>query len=143
MTPGPTIVDASVAVKWVVTEARSDRAATLLDGRALHAPSLMLTEAANALWVMARRGAIAPEASRTCMDLLADAPVLWERDAPDVVGLAHALALDLDHPIYDCLYLAHAIRLDATIITDDGRFLKAVRGTHAGRMVALEALVVE
>lgn len=43
------IVDASVAIKWVVTEPGSDLAAGLLDGRPLHAPTLMRIEAANAL----------------------------------------------------------------------------------------------
>ena len=44
------VVDASVEVKWLVSEAFSDQAARLIDGKApLIAPELIFTEAANAL----------------------------------------------------------------------------------------------
>jgi predicted nucleic acid-binding protein len=43
------VVDASVAVKWLVSEDFSAEAATLLDGRAtLIAPDLLFAEATNA-----------------------------------------------------------------------------------------------
>ena len=41
------VVDASIAVKWVVGEVGSDRAARLLDGRTLHVPDLLFVEAAT------------------------------------------------------------------------------------------------
>ena len=43
------IVDASVAVKWVVDEQFSD-AARLLAGARLYAPDLLYIECANILW---------------------------------------------------------------------------------------------
>jgi predicted nucleic acid-binding protein len=49
------VVDASVALKWVIPEAGSDAAAGLLHDE-LIAPDLWLTEAANALWRHARLG---------------------------------------------------------------------------------------
>jgi predicted nucleic acid-binding protein len=49
------IVDASVAIKWVVQEEGSDTAAALA-GQALSAPTLLTVECANVLWVKARRG---------------------------------------------------------------------------------------
>ena len=53
------VVDASVAVKWLVTEKFSDEAARLLkDGSTLVAPELVFAEAANALWALRRRGEI-------------------------------------------------------------------------------------
>ena len=52
------VVDASVAIKWVVDEPGLAAAALLLDGRPLHAPSLLFVEAANAFWAVTRRGAI-------------------------------------------------------------------------------------
>jgi predicted nucleic acid-binding protein len=39
---------------------------------------------------------------------------------------AASLALELGHPIYDCLYLAMAIRENALVITADRRFRDAV-----------------
>lgn len=49
------VVDASVAIKWVVEEEGSDAAAALAD-QDLTAPSLLMVECANVLWVKARRG---------------------------------------------------------------------------------------
>ncbi len=44
------VVDASVAVKWLVAESLSDEASSLLDaGLTLLAPALLFAEAANAL----------------------------------------------------------------------------------------------
>lgn len=44
------VVDASVAVKWLVSEDYSEEAASLLDGRmTLVAPDLLFAEATNAL----------------------------------------------------------------------------------------------
>jgi predicted nucleic acid-binding protein len=44
------VIDASVAVKWVVREPDSDAADALLDDIELIAPVLWLAEAANVLW---------------------------------------------------------------------------------------------
>ena len=51
------VVDASVAVKWLVAEEESDAARELLEsGEELHAPGLMASEIANALCRKARLG---------------------------------------------------------------------------------------
>ena len=51
------VVDASVAVKWMVEEDLSTESASLLDaGLTLQAPELLFAEVANALWAMHRRG---------------------------------------------------------------------------------------
>ena len=48
------VVDASVAIKWLVDEPLSERAAKLLkDDLPLAAPELIYAEAANALWAIA------------------------------------------------------------------------------------------
>ena len=53
------VVDASVAVKWLIAEDGSDAAALLLmDGDDLHAPRLMASEVANALWRKIRKDEI-------------------------------------------------------------------------------------
>lgn len=115
------IVDASVAVKWVVSEAGSPQAAALLDGRRMAAPALWLSEAGNALWAKAMRGQLTPDEAREQAADLADAPV-----APlGLAGLlpaAMSLALELEHPIYDCFYLSAALQKDTYVVTADRRF---------------------
>ncbi len=54
------VVDASVALKWFVSEPGTDAAATLLAGpEPLIAPQLVVGEICNATWKLWRRGALA------------------------------------------------------------------------------------
>ncbi len=129
------VVDASVAVKWVVAEAGSAEAALLLDGRPLMAPELIVPECANILWKKATRGELTGEEAGLRAQLLARMEV-------ELVGhralmpATLALALELGHPAYDCAYLALALDRDVPVITADGRFARAVaaHGRH-GRHV--------
>ena len=51
---------------------------------------------------------------------------------------AVAIARELDHPVYDCFYLALSEALDAPLITADGRLLARLAGTpFAGRTQGL------
>ena len=122
------IVDASIALKWVIAEDGSDRAARLLDGRPLHAPWLLLTEAANALWVIQRRGTIDGDDAADALARLRTAPLLFPASDGDLVGQALRLARLLDHPAYDCVYLALAVERRLPVVTADRRF-----ATAAGR----------
>jgi len=50
------VVDASIAVKWLIAEPHSHEARRLLAPRIdLHAPDFILTEVANVIWKKARR----------------------------------------------------------------------------------------
>ena len=126
------VVDASVAVKLLVDEPDSDVARELAaSGRELHAPRLMASEVANVLWRKARQGQIERADAGAAMALLSDMPVRWNDD--ETVGAdAVRLALALDHPVYDCVYLALAHRIGATVVTADRRFVTAVAPTEHG-----------
>ena len=57
------VVDASVAVKWLITEEWTEESRRLLAASIdRHAPDLILAETANVLWKKARRGEIDPHA---------------------------------------------------------------------------------
>jgi len=120
------IVDASVAVKWVVPETGSDLAVALL-GRDLWAPSLWLAEAANALRKKCLRGEIDEAEARSRAQDLMDAPV-EPIELPLLLPAAMRMAAELGHPLYDCLYLAAALLRDTTLITADRRFAAKVAG---------------
>lgn len=119
------VIDASVAIKWVCEEADSDRALALLTGEPLVAPSLWLVEAANALWRRRRLGELTRSQIEARLEALKDAPVR-SIETERLLESSLRLADDLEHPIYDCLYLATAIELDTHVITADKRFEKAV-----------------
>lgn len=119
------VVDASVAIKWIVAEPGSDLAARLLDGRSLHAPPLMRIEAANALLVMGRRGLLTPDEADDALAALGGMPLAPSPRGFDPVPRALRLARLLDHPIYDCVYLSLATELGVPVVTADRRFVAA------------------
>ena len=129
------VVDASVAVKWLVAEDDSEVAEELAtSGHDLHAPRLMASEVANAIWRKARMGEIERRAAGILLADVPDMPVHWGADE-SVAADAMRLALALDHPIYDCMYLALAHRIGAVMLTADRRFANAVTLTEHGESI--------
>ena len=123
------VIDASVALKWVLDEPGADAAAALRS-ESLIAPELWLVEAANALWRRTRRGEMSGEEARERLTKLRDAPVASAPIERDLLAAAD-LAGALDHPVYDCLYLAMAIREDTQLVTADRRFHAVVAASPA------------
>ena len=102
------VVDASVAVKWAIAEPDSSKAATL-QLRELAAPSIWIAEAGNVLWRNVRLGQLTKTEAIALFGMLRAVPmssVDMDRDAEHAL----ALGIELGHPIYDCYYLALAIR---------------------------------
>jgi predicted nucleic acid-binding protein len=70
------VIDASVALKWVLEERGSSEARQLLTANhLLAAPDLMWIECANVLWVKARKGQISASDARAALDAIDAAPV--------------------------------------------------------------------
>jgi predicted nucleic acid-binding protein len=125
------VVDASVAVKWVVPEPSSAAARALLGagrrGEAdLIAPDLFVSEVANVIWKWGRRHPeIAADAVRaTLAALLRVLPELVSSES--LAQQALELARTFDYPTYDCLYVALALRDEATLVTADRRLLRTL-----------------
>ncbi len=129
------VVDASVAMKWLVVEEDADLAQELAtSGEELHAPRLMVSEVACALWRKARAGEIERRAAGVLLANVPDMPVHWGADET-VSADALRLALALDRPIYDCVYLALAHRIGAVMLTADLRFANTLAPTEHGESV--------
>ena len=112
-------VDASVVVKWYVTEAHSEEARVLLGHRLVRfAPDFVLVELANIFWKKARLREIGDpqpyfrELSRVreAVDLTSSA---------DLIERAAEIAAQIDHPVYDCLYIACAEATGSALVTAD------------------------
>ena len=135
------VVDASVAIKWVIGEAGAEAAARLA-GRALSAPDILLAECGSALWAKSRRAEIGRDEALLALEALSRAPVVMT-PVPVLATDALRLALLIGHPIYDCLYLALSLQTHTPLVTADRRFAAAV-ASHAelaGRLVLLDELV--
>lgn len=127
------VIDASVAMKWVVTESGSDRAAALLTELAggavsLVAPEQLLGEVGNGLRkrvaqrVLSAADAVAALEAVSELGLeLIGGPQRWLRALP--------AALDWGVTTYDALYLLLALDLDADLVTADLRLAESA-GAH-------------
>ena len=121
------VVDASVGVKWLVTEPLSAESATLLDSdTTLLVPDLFFAEATSALAAKHRHGEMSREELAEAVDLLRVAPVATPLSMRQLASSAARLAVDLGHPVYDCFYLARAIHADYPVVTADIRFHEKV-----------------
>lgn len=123
------VIDASVAIKWFVDEPLRDHARYLLDAQEpLHAPDLLIAEVGNIAWKKATRGEIGEPQSRKITLALRDLPVSLHA-SDELVDRALQIALSINHPVYDCLYVSCAEALGASFITADERLKKALAGT--------------
>jgi predicted nucleic acid-binding protein len=119
------IVDASVALKWVLDEDDSPLARMLATSR-LAAPDLLWSECANGLWRWVRAGSLPKHVAHQRFAALRRAPVELTPTEP-LLEPALALAIELDHPIYDCVYLALALIRGVRVVSADRRFANVVR----------------
>ena len=116
-------VDASVVIKWFVTEPQCEEARQLLGDRLdLHAPDILLAEFANIIWKKVRRGEISDP--QPYFDELASLPeIVTLHPGSELIERAAQFAVTIDHPVYDCLYLACAEVTASVVITADQKLV--------------------
>lgn len=121
------VVDASVALKWFLAdETGADRALAIIrDEMALAAPDLLVAEVCNAASRLGRISDVQLD------EIAAILPRFFDPLVPTAVlaPRAAAIASRLDHPVYDCLYLALGELERAKLVTADLRLLGKVRKT--------------
>lgn len=127
------VLDASVALKTVLSEPDSSAALKLRDEyrQQLHqflAPDTFVAEIAHALTRAERRKIIAiGEAIQLLTEVMTDRPVL--HSYLPLVARAIELSSQLRIGFYDCLYAALAEREGVELLTADDRLEKALKGT--------------
>ena len=132
-------VDASVVIKWLVAEERSEEARAVLGHRIeRHAPEFVLVECANDLWKKVRRREIA-DARPFLEELTRLGEVLTLHLTGSLLPAALGMATELEHPVYDCLYVACAEQTGSELLTDDRRLAgKVARRLPAPAVLALD-----
>lgn len=131
------VVDASVAFKWFLSgESDGDLALGILrDGDLLVAPDLVIAEVCNAAWKSARLGRITPVQVREIATAL---PRYFDKLVASALLATRAVEISeqLDHPVYDSLYLALAEAEQARVVTADSHLAGKVRRTQWKNRVA-------
>lgn len=124
------VVDASVALKWFLSEEPQARQALAIvqGGATLIAPDFLIAEVCNAALRSVRLGRL----SRAQLDEIAmTVPRFFDAlvSASRLASRAVAIAGQLDHPVYDCLYLSLAEMQEARLVTADTHLLRKVQST--------------
>lgn len=128
------IIDASVAFKLVVQEPDSEAAIAWIGRAELVGPTLIHAEVGNALWKRVRRGELANDGEME--DRLGDlGRYIRTVDETPLIPRALGLAIELDHPIYDCIYLALAEASGDELLTADERFVSAMAASRYANLV--------
>ena len=132
------VVDASVVLRWFVQDPWTDAAIAVADRFDLIAPALLGAEIANALRNQIRFAGLPTERALKHLD------GLWStisdvEDRP-LLPAALRLAADRDHPVYDCVYLALAMREGIPLVTGDMRLARKFGGAPGLRFITLESL---
>ncbi len=133
------VVDASVAVKWLSQEPETALANAVFVKHSLTAPDFLVVECANILWKKNRRGEFALGGYEEAL-LELEALVVDLKPMRDFIALAGKFARDLDHPAYDCAYLALAADEGAPLVTAD---MSLIRKLTAARFNEAQVLTLD
>jgi predicted nucleic acid-binding protein len=114
------VFDASLILKWYLpSDPLFERAVAARQEIDALAPTLVLAELGNALWKYVRAGLL--DVDEACAVVASVSGRLDPVPDSELIETAQRLSAELDHPVYDCLYLALARRENVPLITADRR----------------------
>lgn len=138
------VIDSSTALKWLVSEPDSEAALLLRDRYRFIAPELLAAECANAVWKRVRRGEMTSETAQFAVRLLQ-----LQSDDFMLVSIltltnpALELAFTLEHAVYDCLFIALAMREGCSFVTSDEKLLRKLAGKKFPVISVAEAIAAK
>ena len=120
------VVDASIAAKWFTEEPHTKEALSILDERyQLHAPDFLFLEMDSVIGKWIRRGVITHSEGEDIRKAIRRVPIhahsfLTFQDS------AYHIAVQTGQSVYDCLYVALAVFLNARMVTADRRLYEGL-----------------
>ena len=105
----------------------------LYRGNKLIAPDLLVAECANVLWKKRQRNELSKEEVLLAAGLLQHAEIEL-MPTRSLLEAATRIAIELDHPAYDCLYLAVAAANECRFVTSDERLLRKLGQSQSGSL---------
>jgi len=133
------VIDASVVIKWYVTENDSAIAETLLDTEETFlVPDLLFAECASILTKIVRQKALTPERALVIIEAIKDGPFMIipnSRIAADALRVAMSNSAGVS--AYDASYVALADLFNTSFITADEKLVRKLAGTPSASKVRL------
>ncbi len=125
------VLDASVAIKWVIVKPDSNKATRLREDyrNAIHdliAPESFAIECAYSL-TKKQRQRLLPDARALWDDILLDAPAFTPMLS--LADRAFDISIQTRHNFYDCLYVALAEREGCELLTADAKLVTNLQPT--------------
>jgi predicted nucleic acid-binding protein len=124
------VVDANVAVKWLVQQQGADDVRRVQAYRGpLVAPAMLIAETANGLWRHVANGDVSATNAQAAVAGLA----WWFHELVEdhsLAGPALTLAIELNYSLYNCLYPALARTRSAPLVTADKKFINRLSATQ-------------
>lgn len=124
------VVDASVAVKWFVSESDSEMALLLLTPSCtLIAPDYLWLEVSSVVCQRIQRKQLLTNEGLEILPALQRFDIQLFSSA-DLLGPATRIAIETSTSFYDCLYLALAVSQSGQMVTADRKFYLPLARTH-------------
>lgn len=130
------VVDTSVVVQWVAPEDVERRAEALLGRNDLTAPDVLLVESANVLRKKVRDGDVTQEQAFEGLELI-EANIRALVPSSELLVRALQFAFEMNHPVYDCIFLACADTTGSRLVTRDAAFVRRASNFGYAALVTL------
>lgn len=124
------VVDASVAIKWIVPEQDTEAARDVVARHEPIAPQLIYAECTNILWKKVGRSEMTSEQAFAALDLI-ETYGIETSSMQALASTALDLSFALDHPAYDCFYVALSFIEECDFITADDKLYRKVQARLA------------
>lgn len=123
------VPDASVAIKWYITEVHTLEAEKLLSNPyELHAPELLLAEFGNIIWKKVRKQNLTESEAARIIKAFGNQNIAFYSHQ-SLLKAAFTGALLSGQTVYGWSYLALAVSLSCQFVTADEQFYKAIETT--------------
>ncbi len=130
------VIDASVIAAAVFPEQFSEAARSLLlSDCSLHAPGLVVSEVTNVIWKRRMRDEIDDTEAVGLLGDFRSLP-LQITSSDDLIESALELAMGTGRTVYDCLYLALAVKTRSVMVSADKRLVNALGGSPFEKHIA-------
>lgn len=88
-----------------------------IESNECYAPRLIVSELGNALWKTVRFGGLNSDEAIRLLSIITAIPFLMEDER--FIEAALEIAIEAEHPVYDCMFVAMGRAMDASILTAD------------------------